>query len=453
MRSCLLLFIACLSASTVLHATICQVGPLLTYTAPSQVSTLVQDGDTVDIEAATYLGDVCGWTANDLVLRGVGGMAVLDAQYTGYAGKAIWVIAGNNTTVEKIHFVHCSVPDQNGAGIRQEGADLIVRDCIFTENENGILANAVTGSTIRITNSEFDHNGFGDGFSHNLYINSVDSLIFEGNYSHHAHIGHELKSRAKVNVIRYNRFSNEADGDASREIDLPNGGQAFIIGNLLQQGPLGENGNMLAFGLEGLINPAPHALLLVNNTFLNQRFAGSFLQLPAGVDLLKSYSNFFTGPANLLVGPYPAAVDTMGNLLLTDASLALFTSIATLDLSLSPGSPAESVGYPPGLYGSFDLSAYYEYAYPVGMQLRCQQATLDAGAFELCPTGILEPSSTPILINEQGFLSDPSVVSFEVFDASGRRTDHSLKPEPGCYTVRYHTTSGLVSVGRCCTDR
>jgi hypothetical protein len=27
-----------------------------------------------------------------------------------------------------------------------------------------------------------------------------------------------------VNVIEYNRFSNEADGTASREIDLPNGG-------------------------------------------------------------------------------------------------------------------------------------------------------------------------------------------------------------------------------------
>ncbi|MFZ1686256.1 MAG: hypothetical protein WAU70_02470, partial [Flavobacteriales bacterium] len=321
------------------------------------------------------------------------------------------------------------------------------------ENEDGILANAVAGSTIRITNSEFDHNGFGDGFSHNLYINSVDSLIFEGNYSHRAHIGHELKSRAKVNVIRYNRFSNEADGDASREIDLPNGGQAFIIGNVLQQGPLGENGNMVAFGLEGLTNPAPHDLVLVNNTFLNQRSTGNFLQLPAGVDLLKCYSNLFTGSSTLLVGPAPAAVDTMGNLLLTDATLAQFTNIATLDLSLTSASPAQSIGYPPGMYGSFDLSAYYEYAYPVGTQLRCQQATLDAGAYELCPTGLLEPSPHPVVLNEYGFISGPSVVSFDVFDASGRATDSTKPPAPGCYTVRYRTTTGSGSVRCCWADR
>ncbi|MBK9629344.1 MAG: hypothetical protein IPO56_17085 [Flavobacteriales bacterium] len=55
---------------------------------------------------------------------------------------------------------------------------------------------------------------------------------FRHNYSHQTNVGHELKSRANVNFIEYNRFSNEQNGSASREIDLPDGGQACAIGNV-----------------------------------------------------------------------------------------------------------------------------------------------------------------------------------------------------------------------------
>jgi hypothetical protein len=89
----------------------------------------------------------------------------------------------------------------------------------------------------------------------------VDSLIFRFNYSHHAHVGHELKSRAHVNMIAYNRFSNEATGDASRDIDLPNGGQAYLIGNTIQQGMQAQNSNMVGYGLEGLNNPGAAGII------------------------------------------------------------------------------------------------------------------------------------------------------------------------------------------------
>ncbi|MBV6404812.1 MAG: hypothetical protein IT228_02735 [Flavobacteriales bacterium] len=44
-------------------ATTWTVGPGLSYTLPSQVSALVNDGDTVDILAGTYPSDVAAWTA------------------------------------------------------------------------------------------------------------------------------------------------------------------------------------------------------------------------------------------------------------------------------------------------------------------------------------------------------------------------------------------------------
>ncbi|MCX6348135.1 MAG: hypothetical protein NTV79_01335 [Candidatus Aureabacteria bacterium] len=55
-----------------------QVGPTRVYKNPSEVSTSVGDGDTVEIDAGTYR-DVCSWSAQSLVLKGVGGKALLNA--------------------------------------------------------------------------------------------------------------------------------------------------------------------------------------------------------------------------------------------------------------------------------------------------------------------------------------------------------------------------------------
>jgi hypothetical protein len=48
-----------------------KVGPGKTYKLPSQAAAAARDGDTVEIDAGVYDGDVAVWTANNLVLRGV----------------------------------------------------------------------------------------------------------------------------------------------------------------------------------------------------------------------------------------------------------------------------------------------------------------------------------------------------------------------------------------------
>src|SRR4051812_15716026 len=110
------LFCALTSA---LNATTWHVGAGQTYTAPSQVSTLVANGDTVNIDAGIYNSDVCAWNKNNLLLRCTNGMAHLKANNTTFGGKAIWVIQGNNTRVEHIEFSLGTNADGNGAGIRQ----------------------------------------------------------------------------------------------------------------------------------------------------------------------------------------------------------------------------------------------------------------------------------------------------------------------------------------------
>ncbi len=368
------------------HATVWKVGPSRTYTKPSAVSNLVQDGDIVEIDPGTYYQDVAKWAKNNLVLRGVGGRPHLDAGGKAYGRKAIWVISGNNTTVENIEFSNCADPsenDKNWAGIRQEGAGLHVKNCYFHHNDNGILAGANKTSDIVIEFSEFAYNGFGDGYSHNLYIGHVKSLVFSYNYSHHAKVGQELKSRAYKNYILYNRIGNESDGTASREIDLPNGGLAIIIGNQIQQGNQTSNSNLIGFGLEGLSNPGPHELYLINNTLVNDKPGkGSFVQLEPGTEKFKVCNNIFAGFGSVLSGS-ATKTEMNNNNVFPNVAEAGFVNRKEFDYHLTSTSPAINKGIEPGVTSDgYDLKPTNEYVHPRNKKTRVIHESIDVGAFE-----------------------------------------------------------------------
>lgn len=370
--------------ATPTFATLWQVGPSRCYTIPSLVAGLVSSGDTVEIDAGTYPGDVAGWTTHNLTLRGVGGMAHLQANGNAWGQKAIWVIAGNNCVVEDMEFSGCTVPDQNGAGIRLEGQGLTIIRCYFHHNENGILTSTLSTQKIRIEHSEFAWNGFGDGYSHNLYINHVDTLIFQYNYSHHALVGHELKSRAHVNLILYNRFSNEATGTASRCIDLPNGGTALLMGNVIHQGPAATNNNMVGFGSEDLSNNAPHQCVVVSNTLVNERSVCNFFSINASADLFKARNNLLAGVGNFNTGTLPANTDTVANITSSIQDFA-FSDPAMYDFRLTAQSLAAiNMALAPGSLGTISLVPDLVYVHPAGFTQRCLNGPPDAGAYEYC---------------------------------------------------------------------
>src|SRR5689334_2318055 len=184
------------------------VGPGKTFAKPCAAIAAAADGDTIEIDAAgNYDGDVCGIAKNRLTLRGIGGRAKIDAAQKNFGGKGTWVISGNDTTVENIEFSGATVPDQNGAGIRQEGNNLTVRGCYFHDNDDGILSGGSAQSQILIEYSEFANNGFGDGYSHNMYIGHEGKFTLRYSYSHDSKIGHLVKSRAAENYILYNRIT------------------------------------------------------------------------------------------------------------------------------------------------------------------------------------------------------------------------------------------------------
>lgn len=232
---------------------------------------MAKDGDTIEIEAGDYFADVAVFKQAKLTLRGVGlTRPRLIASGASAEGKAIWVIRGGQITVENIEFRDARVPDRNGAGIRFEAGHLTVRNCKFENNENGILSAGGADMRLDIENSEFGHNGAGDGRSHNIYIGEIQRLRVSGSYFHHARVGHLLKSRAAENHVLYNRLTDETGGRASYELEFPNGGIAYVMGNIIEQGSQTENANIISYAAEGLLN-RPNALYLVNNTIIDNR--------------------------------------------------------------------------------------------------------------------------------------------------------------------------------------
>lgn len=365
-----------------ISATVHRVGPDLQYPDPYSlsVSGVLYPGDTVLIAPVTYTGKAATalWAESDLLIRAEGGIADMVAGGHHCGGKAIWVISGDHVTVENIGFYDCTVPDRNGAGIRSEGKGLAIRHCRFTGNENGVLSSSPYAGHILIELSEFGYNGYGDGYSHNVYINHIDTLTFRFNYSHHAKSGHHLKSRAACNIIVCNRISDEGSGNSSRLIDLPNGGFAVITGNILMQGPLAENNNLVGFGMEGLTNPL-HAFYLVNNTLVNKRAASCrFLQLAEGTGTSAVFNNIFAGKGVLAEGT-PAILEA--NLAAEDPGFFRFRDETALDYRLNTGSPAINAGIDPGMVNGMTLVPRWEYVHPADSVTRFSIGIPDIGAY------------------------------------------------------------------------
>ena len=158
-----------------------KVGPTRDIKTIAAAAAKAQDGDTVEIDAGDYLGDVAIWKQDRLTIRGVGGKAQLIAAGQSAEKKAIWVVRGGRITVENMVFKGAKVPDKNGAGIRFEKGHLLLKNCGFFDNENGILT-AGGDAILEIENSEFGHNGFGDGYSHGIYVGGIKLFKLTGSY-------------------------------------------------------------------------------------------------------------------------------------------------------------------------------------------------------------------------------------------------------------------------------
>lgn len=286
-------------ADSATSLTMMQVGPQRLIKTLAHAASLAVSGTVIEVDAGEFVGDVAVWTQDRLTIRTVGGRVKLNAAGASAEGKAIWVIRGGTITVDGFDFAHARVRSRNGAGIRFEQGHLRIQNCTFTDNENGILAGNDRRASLEIVDSEFGRNGYGDGFSHNLYVGTMKRLSVTGSYFHHANVGHLLKSRAESNYIAYNRLTDEAGGRASYELEFPNGGIADVIGNIIQQSATTENPYMVSFGVEGYLWPT-NRLHLVNNSLINDRpQSGALLRVHPGNASVKLSNNVLQGSGSL----------------------------------------------------------------------------------------------------------------------------------------------------------
>ncbi len=388
--------LVCSTAALPSFAATLSVGAGKTHATPCKAFAVAAPGDVIEIDGATpYVGDVCGIYASNLVIRGVNGRPKIDAGGRNAMGKGTWVVVGNNITIENVEMFGAKVPDRNGAALRLEGTGFTLRSSYLHDNENGILSGVNTASDILIERSEFALNGYGDGYSHNLYIGNVRSLTFRYNYSHDAKVGHNLKSRAQTNTIVYNRFSSTPAGQAgsgqpSYEVNLPNAGTAYVIGNVIQQPSANQNPGMLAYGEEGATNPGKD-LYVINNTFLNDDASrGTFVMVGSGVTTpVLMQNNIFAGVGT--ASTQAAAIDRNNYRSLAPA----FVNRAAYDLRPASGSPMIDAGTNPGLsIAGLSLTPVMQYKHPVAGETRAVSGALDIGAYEAV-TAIVQPAPAP----------------------------------------------------------
>jgi hypothetical protein len=422
--------IVLLSLTATANATTWNVGPTRTYKTPCAVSTLVANGDTVSIDysASTgpgvgYYDDTCQWNASNLSLIGVlnsnGARPVLnaagltDTSRTGHIAdrQGIWVFTGSNVTVENMEFENAAVSNAdgaNGAGFRSSGVNLTVLNSYLHNNQDGLLESNIAGSNIVIENSEFYQNGVSDkkltngyGFTHNLYIGHCASLTFEYNYTHASNVGHLLKTRAAVNTILYNKITQE-NGTSSYDIDIPNGGTSYVIGNEVEKGPNAGNPALLSYFEEGAnANNPGQDLYVQNNTFVNQLGSGTFVidDSTSVAALLENNIWYGTGTVTNQSG----ATQTTNDSVSSNPSMFVGFSTYNYNLSSTAGSPPVNSGTTPGSstegYSLNPNDQYVQSTNSAGGNAECSQprttvSTIDIGAYErggggtvTCPAG------------------------------------------------------------------
>jgi Ca2+-binding RTX toxin-like protein len=223
------------------------------------------DGDVVQVQAGTYTNDFAEITTK-ITLQGVGGMVHMVATQPIPNDKGI-LVTDTDVTIDHFEFSGATGPSGNDAGVRYQAGNLTLTNDYFHNNQDGLLANPSATGTITISNSEFANNGTGDGYTHNLYVGDIAKLSISNSYFHDAVVGHEIKSRAEVTQITNTRIFDNS-GSASYSVDLPNGGQATLSGNTIEQGPNSSNPNIIAYGEEGGLH-TNSGLTLSANTVLN----------------------------------------------------------------------------------------------------------------------------------------------------------------------------------------
>jgi hypothetical protein len=356
------------------------VGPGEKITTITEAAKLAKDGEVIDIHSGDYRGQPAIWTQNNILIRGVGARPVMLADGKSAEGKAIWVIRGGKVRIENVEFRGARVASLNGAGIRFEKGDLIIRGCAFADNEMGILTANLPDLSLEVVDSEFSdaprHQG---DLHHLLYVGAIGKFVLRGSRFSNGYLGHLVKSRARENHILYNMLVDGAGGKASYELEFPNGGLAYVIGNAIGQSAGTDNPSIVAYGAEGR-RWSDNALYMSHNTLINDNHTGRFVNVfvdKVGADVeVWLLNNLMVGSGDLLK---PAQGRFDGNRQVARGELI---ESGGIPLRLTNLSPLRGAVRPPGQARGVELMPSAEFRFPVGSRPIHPTSLLAPGAFQ-----------------------------------------------------------------------
>ncbi len=254
------------------HARTLEVGEGREFKLPSEAVKAARAGDTVQLQPGEYF-DCATLSQAKLTFEGVGDASKVLMTDKTCGGKALLITSGADITVRNMTLTRARVPDNNGAGIRGEGANLLVDNVRFINNQNGILA-GTEGATIIVRNSYFERNGTCQGAcAHGIYVGNAKLLRVENTRFVNTKEGHHIKSRAARTEVIGCTFDDGPEGTASYMIEAPNGGTLIVRDSTLTKGPEASNHTAaIVIGTEGVTQPT-REITITNNTFRN---AGSY---------------------------------------------------------------------------------------------------------------------------------------------------------------------------------
>lgn len=276
-------------------------------------------GDTVEVNAGTYTVADLNIT-HDLTIEASGNgpvnvVAPGTITYGGNVSKGLFVVGSDttapNVTIEGLSFSGAKSAQSNGAGVRYQSGNLTLVDDSFANNQDGLAAWPFVENTgtVIVQGCTFNHNGAGDGQSHNLYIGEINTFIMENSISENANVGHEVKDRAFNSIIENNLITDTATGNASYSIDLPDGGNALIQGNTIVKGAHASTGTVIHVGGDEQQNGG-------TTTISNNVIVDNFVH-PAAVNVVWNQTNdpnVILSNNNILGSPVGTLISGIGTI-------------------------------------------------------------------------------------------------------------------------------------------
>lgn len=286
------------------EARVLHVGPTRALKTPADAAGAATDGDWIDIDVGEYRGGVAHFEQNGITIRGVGGRPHVTAAGKAIQERDVWMFSGDDITVENVEISGARAPKtRNGAAIRHIGSNLALRHVLLRDSENGLLVgNNHPASNVSIEHSEFLRNGDGEGQAHNIYVGRVASLTLTFSHTQGAKVGHLVKTRAARSTIAFNYIEDGEHGNSSYAIDVPDGGEAYIVGNIIDRGTQSVNHFVVSYGAESR-RFATNRLWFLHNTLYNRHFRAIVVNNKIEADDVWLVNNLFAGaPGRLAEG-------------------------------------------------------------------------------------------------------------------------------------------------------